>query len=149
MANAKKTAKDVTQTFEAIAADSQKAAQEQLEKISNGFEKLSVFGQENVDAVLKTQEIATKAAEGISAELSAYTKKSFEDSVSAAQDFATAKNVTELFEKQSAFAKAYFEGLVKQSSKVNDLVAASAKDIAQPLNARISAATDTVKSFSV
>jgi phasin family protein len=149
MATAKKATKEATQAFESIAADTQKAAQEQFEKLTTGFEKISELGQENIDAVLKTQEIATKAAEGFSAEVSAFTKKSFDDSVAAAQDFATAKNVTELFEKQAAFAKSYFEGMVKQSTKVNDMVAATAKDLSAPVNARINATTETMKSFTV
>ena len=145
---AKNTAKDVTDTIETLAADTQKAAKEQMEKVTDGLEKLAAFGQENVDALVKTQEIAVKAAENLSAEISAYSKKSFDDSVAASQDLAAAKNVTELFEKQSAFAKSYFEGFVKQTTKVNDLMAASMKDIAQPMSARVTAAAETAKSFS-
>jgi len=145
---ANKTAKDATQAFETIAADTQKAAQEQMEKLSNGLEKLSAFSQDNVDAVMKSSEIAAKAAEGFGTELSAYSKKSFEDGVAAAQDFAAAKNVTELFEKQSAFAKSSFEALVQQSTKFNDMFAASARDVSKPLNERMTAAADAMKSFS-
>jgi phasin family protein len=148
MASAKKTAAEATQTIEAIAADTQKAAKEQFEKVAAGVEKLTAFNQENFDAVVKSSEVATKAAEGFGTEMSAYSKKAFEDSVAAAQDFASAKNVTELFEKQSAFAKASFEGFVKQSSKFNDMFAATAKDVTSPLNARVGAATEAMKSFS-
>lgn len=144
-----KTTKDVTDTIETIAADTQKAAKEQMEKVANGFEKLTAFGQENVDAMVQSQEIAAKAAENFSAEVTSYSKKSFEDTVAAAQDLASAKTVTELFEKQSAFAKSYFEGVMKQTTKVNDMLAASVKDMSQPLNARVTAATETAKSFSL
>lgn len=148
MASAKKTAADATQTIEAIAADTQKAAKEQFEKVASGVEKMTAFNQENFDAVVKSSEVATKAAEGFSSEISAYSKKSFEDSVAAAQDFAAAKNVTELFEKQSAFAKASFEGFVAQTTKFNDMFAATAKEVATPLNARVGAATEAMKSFT-
>lgn len=148
MASAKKTAAEATQTIEAIAADTQKAAKEQFEKLSEGFEKMTTFGQENIDAMVKSSEVATKAAEGFGAEISTYSKKAFEDGVAAAQDFAGAKNVTELFEKQSAFAKATFEGFVAQSTKFNDMFAASAKDVASPLNARVGAASEAMKSFT-
>lgn len=148
MSSTKKATADATQTLEAIAADTQKAAKEQFEKLAEGIEKMSAFNQENFDAMVKSSEVATKAAEGFSNELSTYSKKAFEDTVAAAQDFASAKNVTELFEKQTAFAKSYFEGFVQQASKMNEMVASTAKDVSTPLNARMSAATDAVKSFS-
>ncbi len=148
MATAKKATEATTETLEAIAADTQKAAKEQFEKLSEGFEKMTAFGQENIDAIVKSSEVASKAAEGIGAEISTYSKKAFEDGVAAAQDFAGAKNVTELFEKQTAFAKSYFEGFVAQSTKFNDMFAASAKDVATPLNARVGAASEAMKSFT-
>ena len=147
MATAKAT-KDATQAFESIAADTQKAAKEQMEKLSNGFEKLTEFGQENVDAMVKSTEIAAKAVEGFGSEVSTYSKKAFEDGVAAAQDFASAKNVTELFEKQTAFAKSSFEAMVAQSTKFNDMFATSARDVTKPLNERMSAAADAMKAFT-
>ena len=143
-----KTTKDATQAFETMAADTQKAAKEQMDKLSNGFEKLTELSQENMDAFMKSSEIAAKALEGFGTEVSAYSKKSFEDGVAAAQDFASAKNVTELFEKQTAFAKASFEALVAQSTKFNDMFAASAKDVSKPLNERMTAAADAMKAFT-
>ncbi len=148
MASAKKTTTEATQTIEAIAADTQKAAKEQFEKLAAGVEKMTAFGQENLDAVVKSSEVATKAAEGFTTEFSTYSKKSFEDTVAAAQDFASAKNVTELFEKQSAFAKASFEGFVKQTTKFNDMFTATAKDVVTPLSDRVGAASAAMKSFS-
>lgn len=148
MASAKKTAAEATQTIEAIAADTQKAATEQFEKLAAGVEKMTAFNQDNFDAVVKSSEVASKAAEGFGTELSTYSKKAFEDTVAAAQDFAAAKNVTELFEKQTAFAKSSFEGFVKQTTKFNDMFAATAKDVVTPLNARVGAASEAMKSFS-
>ena len=148
MASVKATAKEATQTVEAIAADTQKAAQEQFNKITDGVEKLTVFNQQNFDALVKSSEVATKAAEGITTELSAFSKRAFEDSVAAAQDFASAKTVTELFEKQTAYAKTSFDGFIKQTSKFNELFSNSAKEVTKPLNERVSAATDAVKAFS-
>jgi len=92
MASAKKTAADATQTIEAIAADTQKAAKEQFEKVASGVEKMTAFNQENFDAVVKSSEVATKAAEGFSSD--------------------------------------------------------TAKEVATPLNARVGAATEAMKSFT-
>ncbi len=95
---ADKTAADLTNVMqeatakvETFVADTQKTVTEQFEKLSKGFEGLTTFGQENVDAIVKSSEIAAKAAEGIGTEIGAYSKKAFEDGVAAAQDFASAK----------------------------------------------------------
>ena len=134
---------------ETFVADAQKTASEQLEKFSKGFEGLTAFSQENVDALVKSSEIAAKAAEGIGTEISAYSKKSFEDGVAAAQDFASAKTLTELFEKQTSYAQTAFEGFVSQATKMNEIYVAAAKDISAPLGARVNAATEALKSFSL
>ena len=90
---------------ETLVADAQKSFSVSLEKFTKGIEGLTAFSQENVDALVKASEIAAKAAEGIGSEVSAYSKKAFEDGVAAAQDFAAAKTLTELVEKQTARAE--------------------------------------------
>ena len=140
---------EATAKVESFVADTQKTVTEQFEKLSKGLEGLTSFGQENVDAIVKSSEIAAKAAEGIGTELSAYSKKAFEDGVAAAQDFAGAKTMTELFEKQTSYAQSAFEGFVSQATKMNEIYVAAAKDITAPLGARVTAATDAMKSFSV
>ena len=115
------------------------------DKITKGVNDATAFGQQNVDAFVKSSEVATKVAEGLGEEITAFSKKSFEDTVAAAQDMAASKTATELFEKQSAFATAAFEGFVAQATKMNAIFTSAAKDISAPLNAR---ATETVKSFT-
>ena len=140
---------EATAKVETLVADTQKTVTEQFEKLSKGFEGLTTFGQENVDALVKSSEIAAKAAEGIGTEISAYSKKSFEEGVAAAQDLASAKTLTELFEKQTSYAQTAFEGYVSQATKMNEIYVAAAKDITAPLGARVTAATEALKSFSL
>lgn len=141
--------KEATTKVETMVAETQKNVSEQMEKFTKGFEGLTAFSQENVDALTKSSEIAAKAAEGIGSEVSAYTKKAFEDTVAAAQDFATAKTVTELFEKQTAFAQSAFEGYVAQTTRMHEIMVAASKDIAAPIGARVTAATEKMKSFAL
>lgn len=146
--SAESAAKKVTETVESYAADAQNLVSEQIEKLTKGFEDTSEFSQKNVDALVKSSEIAVKAAEGINAEVTAFSKKAFDESVAAAKDLASARNVSELFEKQSTYAKTFFDGFVAQSSKLNEIYAAAAKDIVEPVNARVSAATEAAKTFA-
>jgi phasin family protein len=140
---------DATAKVETFVADTQKTMTEQFEKLSKGMEGLTSFGQENVDAIVKSSEIAAKAAEGIGTEIGAYSKKAFEDGVAAAQDFASAKTMTELFEKQTSYAQSALEGFMSQATKMNEIYVAAAKDIAAPIGARVNAATDAMKTFSL
>lgn len=140
---------EATAKVETLVADTQKNVTEQFEKLSKNFEGLTAFGQENVDAIVKSSEIAAKAAEGIGSEVSAYSKKAFEDGVAAAQELASAKTMTELFEKQTAYAQTAFEGFFQQSTKMNEILVAAAKDITAPIGARVTAATEKMKSFAL
>ena len=139
---------DATAKVETLVADTQKNVTEQFEKLSKSFEGMTAFGQENVDALVKSSEIAAKAAEGIGSEVSAYAKKAFEDGVAAAQDFAAAKTVTELFEKQTAFAQTALEGWMSQTAKLNEIYVAAAKDITAPIGARVTKASEAFRGFS-
>lgn len=151
MATETKTAdpiKDTAKKVEAFAADSQKAMTAQMEKLAKGYETATAFNQETIDAVMKSSEITSKALEGINAEILSYSKKSFENGVAAAKDFAASKNVSELFEKQADFAKSSMDDFMKQSVKLNEMCMAAAKSAMEPVGARFSAATDVFKGFS-
>ena len=74
MAAAKATPKKV----ETLVDDAQKAATEQIEEGSNSMGDLSVFGQHNADALVKSSSIAVKAVQDMNAEIVSFSKKSLE-----------------------------------------------------------------------
>jgi len=151
MANANTTAKmtkTATEQVEAMTAGTQKAVTEQVEKLTKGMEGVTAFGQGNVEALVKSSELAVKAVEGLNSEISAFSKKSFDESVAAAKDLASAKTVTELMEKQTAFAQTAVEQFVAQSTKMNEMFASVMKDVTAPWNARVAAANDMMKTFA-
>lgn len=134
-------------SVEEFATEAQKTVTEGMEKMSKGFEDMTAFGQENMDAMMKSSEIAAKAAEGIGSEVSAFTKKAFEDGVAATQDLASSKTVTELMEKQAAFAQTFFDSFMSQATKMNEIYAASAKEIFTPLTERFNAVGESMKAY--
>lgn len=134
---------------ETIAADAQKTVTEQMDKVAKSFEDVAAFGKDNMDAVVKSTGAAVKVAEEMNAEVLAFSKKSVEESVAAAKELAGTKTVTEFVEKQSAFTKASFDGLVAQMTKFNEMMTSAAKDVSEPLSARVTAATEAAKSVSV
>lgn len=116
------------------------------DQVTKGLNDVTEFGQQAVETITQTSEIATKAVEGITEEITAFSKKSFDETVAAAQDIATAKTPTEFFEKQTAFATSAFEGFIAQATKMNEIFTAAAKDVSAPINAR---ATESLKAFNV
>ena len=128
-----------------MAAETQKALGAKVEDFSKRLQGVSSFNQQTLEAFAKSSEIAGQALEGIGREVAAYTKTSFEERVAAVQDLATAKTLTELFEKQTSFARSAFESWVQQASKMSEIYTAAVKDIAAPIGQRFSAAAEEVK----
>ena len=137
--------KEASAKAASLAADTQKTLGANVEDFSKRLQGVSSFNQQNLEAFAKSSEIAAKAFEGIGREVAAYTKTSFEERVAAVQDLANAKTLTELFEKQTAFAQHAFGGWVQQASKMSEIYTAAAKDIAGPIGQRFSAAAEEVK----
>jgi phasin family protein len=130
-----------------LTADTQKSLGENIEKVSQRLQGLSSFNQQNLEAFARSSEITAKALESIGGEVAAYTKKSYEDHVAAAQEISTARTLTELVEKQTSFAQHAFEGWAQQAIRISGIYTSAAKDIAAPLGERVSAATEELKSI--
>ncbi len=141
-------ADDTAKKIESMTAETQKSVNAQMEKMAKSFEDVAAFNQESVDAMISASNVAMKAAEEINAELMAYSKKTLEEGVAAAKDFASSKSITELLEKQTEFAKLSFDGFMKQASKMNEMALAAAKNSMEPLSARMTAAGEMAKSYA-
>jgi phasin family protein len=131
-----------------MTADAQKALGDNIEKFSQRLQGLSAFNQQNLEALAKSSEIAAKALGSIGSEVAAYTRKSYEDRLAAAQDISTAKTVAELIEKQASFAQHAFEGWAQQAARMSELYTSTAKEIVSPFGERVSAATEELKSVT-
>jgi phasin family protein len=138
-------ANETVKNIEVIAADAQKALSENMEKATKSIEEISTFGQETVDAMVKSQNVAAKAVEEFNAEVLAYAKKTLEETVAHTKDLASAQTVTEFFEKQAAYAKLSYDAFAKQTARMNEMVLAAVKQAVEPLSARMSAAADLMK----
>jgi phasin family protein len=122
--------KEASARASSMTADAQKSMGDNMEKFSHRLQGLSSFNQHNLEAFARSSEISAKALESIGSEFAAYTKKSYEDRVAAAQDISTAKTVAELVEKQTSFAQHAFEGWAQQAVKLSAIYTSAAKDIA-------------------
>jgi len=111
------------------------------------MEDLSVFGQHNADALVKSSSIAVKAVQDINAEIVSLSKKPMEEGIAAAKELTAIKSLPELVEKQTEFAKTSFEGFVAQATRFNEMYMAAAKEVFAPLNDRAAVAANMVKSY--
>ncbi|MEM9139137.1 MAG: phasin family protein [Pseudomonadota bacterium] len=139
--------KAATKQVEEFTAEAKKTMEEGVEKMSKGLEDATQFGQENVEALVASSKVVAKAAEEMNAQMMAFSKKSYEDSMAAAKEFTSVKSVSEFFEMQTQFAKSSFEGFVAEATKMNEMYSAAAKDAFEPINARFTAAAEMVKTY--
>ena len=141
--------KIANQQVEEFTAEAKRSMEEGVERMSKGFEEVTQFGQDNVEAMVASSKVMAKAAEEMNAEVIAFSKKSYEDSMAAAKEIASARSVPEFFEKQTAFAKTSFETFVTEATKLNEMYSQAAKEAFAPLNARVTAAAEIVKTNRV
>ncbi len=96
------------------------------------FDHFQKFGQENLDAVVKTFGAVSKGAQTIAVEVTDYTKKSFEQSTATFEKLVGAKSLDKALEIQTDYLKNAYEGFVAQTNKVGELYAAVAKEALKP-----------------
>lgn len=139
---------EATKTFQAEAqrwqAASSQAFRENIDKSVASMSELNAHGKKNIEAVVESATAAQRGMEALSQEAFAYSKKTWEDGVSAAQSIAQARSVQELVELQTNWAKSMTEAYLQQLTKSTDILTASVKDSFKPINERVTA---TVEKF--
>ena len=104
------------------------------------FEDANKFGQSMMDNSMKAFAVMTKGFQDIAAESADFAKKSFDDNAKAMEKLMAVKSVDKAFEVQSEFAKASYEALVAQTTKVTEMATAVAKDAYKPFEAAVAKA---------
>jgi phasin family protein len=145
-ANVKASAEKAQATFQAGAEQAQaagaKAFRDVADKSAAGLAELNAQGKQNLEAVVASAAAAQKGAEALSAQSVAFSKKSWEDGVAAAQSMAQARSVQELLELQTSWAKSSIEAYLSEVTKATDVLTASVKDSFKPINERVTASVE-------
>jgi phasin family protein len=118
-------------------------------KSSKYGEEFADFAKGNVEAVIASSKVAAKAGETLGQEAAEYGRKHFEAATAAFKSFASVKSPTELFQLQSEFAKASFDGFVAEASRVSESLLKVAGDVAQPISNRYALAAEKIKSAAL
>jgi hypothetical protein len=97
------------------------------------FEDIQKLSQSNMDTVMKAFGEWNKGWQAIAAEMTDYTKKSFEEGTATFEKLASAKSVEQAIEIQTGYAKRAYDGYMHQMSKIGGMYAELAKEAYKPV----------------
>ena len=97
------------------------------------IEDFQKFGQYNVDATMKMYGEWSKGWQAIAAEMTDYTKRSFEESSATFEKLLSARSVEQAVEIQSGYARRAYDGYLHQVSKLGGMYAEWAKEAYKPV----------------
>ena len=104
------------------------------------FEEFQQASKENIDLAMKSVSSVSKSAQAIATEIADYSKKSFEESTAMMEKLFGAKSFEKAIEVQTEYAKAAYEGLVAETSKLGEMYSALAKETYKPFENMIAKA---------
>lgn len=133
-------------TVEKMTTASNQAFKDGVEKSLSALNDVNSQSKANIEAVVESMTAATKGAETVGAQVLAYSKKSWEDAVSASKSLSSAKSLQEVVELQSSFAKSALEAYVAELNAMSEAMSSSFKDSVKPINARVSAVVEKFQS---
>lgn len=134
-------------TVERMSQAGNQAFKDSVEKTLGALNEVNTLSKGNVEAVVESLTAATKGAETVGAQALAFSKKNWDEAVTAAKTLSGAKSVQEVIELQSKYAKSSMEAYVSEINLMTETLAASFKDTFKPLNTRITAAVEKFQSY--
>jgi hypothetical protein len=99
----------------------------------NNLQDFQKFGQVNVDSAMRMLGDWNKGWQAIAAELSDYSKRSFEDGTATFEKLLGAKSLEQAIEIQTSFAKRYYDDYMHQMTKIGGMYTNLAKDAYKPV----------------
>jgi hypothetical protein len=97
------------------------------------FDDVQKLGQSNVEQAMNLFGEWTKGWQTVAAEMTDYTKRSFEDGTQTFEKLVSAKSIEQAMEIQTAYAKRAYEDYVHQMTKMGGLYTGMAKDAYRPV----------------
>jgi phasin family protein len=139
MATAAETAKATAERF---AETGNQAFKESVEKSLAAMADINAHSKRNLEAVVASVTAATKGAESLGAQVTAYSKKAAEDHMAATKTLTSAKSLQEAVEFQTAYAKSFLDAYLAEMNRWSDTVSGSVKESMRPINERVSAVVE-------
>ena len=121
---------------------------EQFDKASKtmfkNYEEFSQLSKENIDAFVKSGTVVAKGFEEAGKSWIDFTRRSFETSVETAKAVLGCKDLREVVDLQSDFARTSFDSLVSEGSKMSELGVKVANEAMEPIQNRFNIAVEKI-----
>ena len=106
------------------------------------YEEFSQLSKENIDAFVKSGTIVAKGFEEAGKAWIDFTRRSFETSVETAKAVMSCKDLREVVDVQSDYARTSFDSLVNEGSKLSELGVKVANEALEPIQSRFNVAVE-------
>jgi phasin family protein len=143
------TGKIAAERIQAAFGDVNERAKVAVEKSTKIFEEASELTKGNVEALVASSKVAARGVETLGQEVADYSRRSFEEASAALKSLAEAKSATDFFKLQGDYARAAFDSLIAESSKVSENMVKLAGEVAEPITSRYSVAAERVKALAL
>ncbi len=125
--------------FQSLFTDANQRSQKLVQRSQKVAEEFADLARANVEAVVEAGRVASEGARSIGQEAASSSRNSFEQAADAIRSLAEAKSPTEYLQLQGDFARASFDRMVNESSKLTESMVKLAGEAFQPLSNRASA----------
>ena len=102
--------------------------------MSIDFPEMKAFGAAPFEAFTATTASSAKGLQAIAAEMTDYSKKSFEKSRAHFEKLIGVKKFDEAIQLQSDFAKSAYEDFMAEATKIGEIYSSLVKDAFKPVN---------------
>jgi len=119
-------------SHQAITVEEMSQMADQFSKTSGEFQKI---GKDGFDAAARSFGEVNQGVQAITAEVTDYSRKAFEESTRAFQQLIGAKSIEQAIEIQSQYAKKTFDAYLAQMYKLGEMYVGLTKDAYKPVEA--------------
>ena len=133
--------------FQSLFADAGERGQEVARRTQKVAEELADLTRANVEAFVESGRLAAEGARSLGQDVVASSRDGVEKAAEAIRTLADAKSPTEYLQIQSELARASFDRLVAQSSRLTETAVKIAGEAIQPISNRASASAERINSL--
>jgi phasin family protein len=133
--------------FQSMFADAGERSQEVARRTQKVAEEMADLTRANVEAFVESSRLAAEGARSLSQDVVASGRQGVEKTADAIRSLAEAKSPTEYLQLHSEIARASFDRLVAQSSRLTETVVKLAGEAIQPISNRASANAERINSL--
>ena len=101
------------------------------------FDDFQKMNQGGIESAVKVMGEWNKGWQAIAAEITDYSKRSFEDGTQTMEKLMTAKSIEQAVEIQTTFAKRAYDDYMRQMTKIGGLYSEFAKEAYKPMTSAL------------